>query len=81
VESCVRRIFTDLFCFCYRWCGFRSVSSDLWLSLLVMVADLVRWSFGALARLSTTTSSITMNFAQGEDGGAPSARASVCSRR
>jgi hypothetical protein len=33
-----------------RWCGFRSVSSDLRFSSLAMVAALVRWSFGALAR-------------------------------
>jgi hypothetical protein len=50
VESCVRRIFSDLFGFGIRWCGFRSVSFDLQLSSLAMVAALVRWSFGALAR-------------------------------
>jgi hypothetical protein len=38
-----------LFGFGNRWCDFRSVSSDLQLSSLEMVAALVRWSFGALA--------------------------------
>jgi hypothetical protein len=33
-----------------RWCGFRPVSSDLRLSSLTMVAALVRWCLGALAR-------------------------------
>jgi hypothetical protein len=50
VESCVRRIFSDMFGFGIPWCGFRSVSFDLRLSSLAMVAALVRWSFGALAR-------------------------------
>jgi hypothetical protein len=50
VESCVRRIFSDLSGFGNRWCGFRSVSYDLQLSSLVMVAALVCWSFRALAR-------------------------------
>jgi hypothetical protein len=50
VESCVRRIFSDLFGFGIHWCGFMSVSFDLRLSSLAMVAALVRWSFGALTR-------------------------------
>jgi hypothetical protein len=50
VESCAQRISRDPVGFCIRWCGFRSVSSDLRLSSLAMVAALVRWSFGALAR-------------------------------
>jgi hypothetical protein len=50
VESCARRISRDLVGFHVRLCGFRSVFSDLRLSLLTMVAALVRWSFGALAR-------------------------------
>jgi hypothetical protein len=50
VELCVRRISRDLVVSRVRLCGFRSVSSDLRLSSLAMVAALVRWSFGALAR-------------------------------
>jgi hypothetical protein len=50
VESCARRISRDPIIFRVRWCGFMSVSSDLRLSSLAMVAALVRWSFGALAR-------------------------------
>jgi hypothetical protein len=50
VESCVLRIFSYLFGLGNRWCGFRSVSSDLWLSSFAMIAALVRWFFGALAR-------------------------------
>jgi hypothetical protein len=56
-----------------------------------MVAALVRWSFGTLARqfpvcLLQQALLRMINFARlqqwmGEDGGAPSARASVCSRR
>jgi hypothetical protein len=49
VEFCLRRIFSDLFSFGIRWCGFRSVSSDLLLSSLTMIAALVCWSSGALA--------------------------------
>jgi hypothetical protein len=33
-----------------RLCGFRPISSDLWLSILAMVAVVVRLSFGTLAR-------------------------------
>jgi hypothetical protein len=50
MESCVRRILWDLGDFRICWCGFRSGSSDLWLSLLVMVAALLRWSSRILAR-------------------------------
>jgi hypothetical protein len=50
VESCVWRIFLDLFNFGNCWCGFMSVSFDLWLLLLVMVVGLVHWFFEALAR-------------------------------
>jgi hypothetical protein len=50
VESCARRISRDPVGFHVRWCGFRSVSSDLRLSSLAMAAALVCWSFGALAR-------------------------------
>ena len=50
MESFVRRISWDPVCFRVRWCVFRSVSSDLRLSSLAMVAALVRWSFVALAR-------------------------------
>jgi hypothetical protein len=50
VELCVLQISRDLVGF-RVWCGFRSAgSSDLWVSSLAMVAALVRWSFGALAR-------------------------------
>jgi hypothetical protein len=50
VESCARRISRDLVGFRVHWYDFRSVSSDLRLSSLAMVAALVRWSFGALSR-------------------------------
>jgi hypothetical protein len=50
VESCIRRISWDLVGFRVRLCGFRSFSSDQRLSSLAMVAALVCWSFGALAR-------------------------------
>jgi hypothetical protein len=50
VESCVRWILWHLFGFGFRWCGFRSFSSDIRLSSLAMVVALVRRSFGALAR-------------------------------
>jgi hypothetical protein len=50
VESCVRRIISSLFGFGICWRGFRLVSFDLRLSSLAMVAALVCWSFGALAR-------------------------------
>jgi hypothetical protein len=40
----------DLVSFRDRLCGFRSVSSDLQFSSSAMVAALVRWSFGTLAR-------------------------------
>jgi hypothetical protein len=50
VESCARRISWDPIGFHVPLCGLRSVSSDLRLSSLAMVAALVRWSFGALAR-------------------------------
>jgi hypothetical protein len=50
VESCARRISWDPVGFRVRWCDFKSVSSDLRFSSLAMVAALVRWSFGALAR-------------------------------
>jgi hypothetical protein len=50
VELCARRISRDPVGFCVCWCGFRSFSSDLQLSWLAMVAALVCWSFGALAR-------------------------------
>ena len=50
MELCVRQISWDLFGFCVRECGCRSVSSDLRFSSLAMVAALVRWSFGTLAR-------------------------------
>jgi hypothetical protein len=50
VESCARWISWDPVGFRVRWCGFKSVSSDLRLSSLSMVAALVRWSFEALAR-------------------------------
>jgi hypothetical protein len=50
VKSCARRISRDPVGFRVRWCGFRSVSSNLRLSSLAMVAALVRWFFGALAR-------------------------------
>ena len=42
VELCVRRISWDLFGFCVRECGCRSVSFDLRFSSLAMVAALVR---------------------------------------
>jgi hypothetical protein len=50
VELCARRISRDPIGFRVRWCGFRSVSFNLRLSSLAIVADLVRWFFGALAR-------------------------------
>ena len=50
VESCARRISRDLIGFRVRWCGFRSVSSDLKLSSWATVTALVRWSFGTIAR-------------------------------
>jgi hypothetical protein len=50
VEWCARWISLDPFSGRVRLCGFRSVSSDLLLSSLVMVAPLVPWSFRALAR-------------------------------
>jgi hypothetical protein len=50
MESCVRRISWDLVGFRDCLCGFRSVSFDLRFSSSAMVAALVRWSFGALAR-------------------------------
>jgi hypothetical protein len=49
VESSVRQISRDLVGFRVRSCGFMSVSSDLWLTSLSMVATMVRWSFGALS--------------------------------
>jgi hypothetical protein len=50
VESCAQRISRDPIGFRIHLCGFRSVSFDLRLSSLALVAALVRWSFGALAR-------------------------------
>jgi hypothetical protein len=50
VKSCARLISWDLIGFCVRLCDFRSVYFDLRLSSLTMIAALVRWSFGALAR-------------------------------
>jgi hypothetical protein len=50
VESCARRILQDPVGFCVRWYDFRLISSDLRFSSLAMVAALVRWFFGALAR-------------------------------
>jgi hypothetical protein len=50
VESCARRISRDPIGFRVRWCGFRSISSDLKLSSWATVTALVRWSFGTLAR-------------------------------
>jgi hypothetical protein len=50
VESCVLHISWDPISFHVCWCSFRLVSSNLWLSLLAIVAALVRWSFGVLAR-------------------------------
>jgi hypothetical protein len=50
VESCAWQISRDPVGFHVCWLGFMSVSSDLWLSSLVMAAALVHLSFGALAR-------------------------------
>ena len=50
VGSFVRRISWDPVRFHVRWCVFSSVSFDLRLSSLAMVAALVHWSFVALAR-------------------------------
>jgi hypothetical protein len=50
VESCVRQISWVPISFHVHWCGFWSLSSDLWLSSLAMVIVLVRRSFRALAR-------------------------------
>ena len=50
MESCVRRIPWDSVVFRIRWYGLRSVSSDLRLSSSAMIAALVCWSFGTLAR-------------------------------
>jgi hypothetical protein len=50
VELCAHRISWDPVGFRVYWCGFMIVSSDLRLSSLAMVAALVRWSFGTLAR-------------------------------
>jgi hypothetical protein len=50
MELYARRISWDPVGFRVSWCGFMSVSSDLWLSSLAMVTALVCWSFGTLAR-------------------------------
>jgi hypothetical protein len=50
VESCVRQTSWDLVGFRDRLCVFGSIFSDLRFSSSEMVAALVRWSFGALAR-------------------------------
>ena len=50
VELCVQRISRDPIGFHVRSCGFRSGSSDLRVSCLVMFVALVRWSFVALPR-------------------------------
>jgi hypothetical protein len=50
VELCARWISRNPVGFRVHWCSFRSVSSDIRLSSLAMVATLVHWSFGVLAR-------------------------------
>ena len=90
VELCARRISWDSVGFRVSWCDFMSVSSDLWLSSLAMVTALVCWSFGTLARRLPVCllqqpllrqALPDSGDGRGEDSGAPSARASVCSRR
>jgi hypothetical protein len=48
VESCARWIYWDPVDFRVSWCGFRLVSSNIWLLSLATVASLVRWSFRIL---------------------------------
>jgi hypothetical protein len=50
VELYIRRMSQDLAVLHVLLCVFRSVSSDLPFSLMMMVAAPVRWSFVALAR-------------------------------
>ena len=91
VESFVRRISCDPVCFRVRWCVFRSVSFDLQLSSLTMIAALVRWSFMALAQqlpVRLLQQALLRQALSGSGdggvrtyGGVPLAHASVCSRR
>ena len=91
VEVCLRRIYPRLICsdlvvvrLCS--CAFGLDPFDLRYSSSATVAVLVRWSYiwslsTTTSRLSTTTSCARLRRGRGDDGGAPSARFSACSRR
>jgi hypothetical protein len=80
MEMCLRRISSDHVSFRDRWCGFSPSS---------LVAPLVCWSFGVLARRLPFVyfnkfyhDKLRMTpVMEGEDGSKPSSRATVCSRR